>query len=1138
MNEWDILSKNLSAQRQRQSALDEYNRAQAAAANQNQGSGNWLFDGIGSVLAGIGNSINNVGTTLYNMGGTGIASIRDLVTGNAGTGKYQNEWKEYMKGAQGDENMSDKDYYLKTGGKALDAAATVSDFVPGMGKGLKAAVNVGQGIASGAANQLIEKGSNATFEDLAKGAIVGGAGAGVGQAVGGKLANKAANSTSKGLVSRALQSNIGRGAITGATSGAVGAGLSTGLEGGDLGQVLSAAASGAGQGAVGGATTSAIYGLAGNALNKAKGKLEDSWATKAAITKAKDAGMEALAKWAKTPDAYTDNSAFESRRQKAYEDAYIAEAKRQGLSDSDIKKSMKTPDFNDALEWANRAAERGFSQGMTSTGASRDLANLRNYASSKVEDFLAKNGGMASDGEINGVYEDEFIKEATRAGLTNNEINNALNDALRTDDVDYMGNRARAAKLWYDDGLAPALDEAKRIAFDAEREYYAKNNLGEYPESWNNTGDTFDKAYVKRAHALGLDDDIINMELNYQKGTKNVDYVNGKNSAASAAPAAPAGGDDTVPTKPATMAEGEIPAGTKRRQTAMGWNDESLSGAAKKKNYFQQLGSDLQDAATATRDSVVYGRLKGNTADEMIKKDVVNNLRKNYGYSPDDYGEASKLSTAINKWYDNEIQSSGADKINTKLSSDLALPDNNTLPEKYEKAYKATIKNAMNMANAGDSDVIDKYTAAGLERAAKYLGEQEQKMRRTNMNGVGGRPDGDRAELADYYKNARQILRNEVDSMIELDDITKSNLAKMLNDAGATDQAKKSILSAQTFSQVKSATAPLEDARTMYRQIKSSPLKRSAAGDNSMSLPTQVANKTGLNNVLDVFGKPVRSMAAAGENALGKVISGIGNAAAGDGSLGKIGTGIQNVAKAAETGLNSPLGSVAMNQISRQAALGQQNMLNDRINAANAQEALLNAENNLAAANAAQQQALAATQQATANNPLTRIQNAMTLALNAGDFVSYQKLASLYQDAAKIYDTQNTDPMSKLSSSQIENVNKLDTASNAIDELEALFNKAGGGQGLIGGNVGNFMAALGLNSDVSTYNSISRGLINQIGAAIGKTDSLNTEGEVNRALELIPKFTDDAQTAKNKLAQLRQMLNTNKQTVYQNYGLI
>lgn len=906
MNEWDLLAQRLNAQRQQQAAADAYAKAQneAIQAQQNQ-----KPDGIAGILAGIGESIGNFGDTMYNMFGTGAASIRDLVTGNAGTAKYTKEWKQYRKEQMGDKDMSDKDYYLKTGGKALDAAATASDFIPGLGAGAKVALNIGQGAASGIARNFAENGSNVNAGDLLKSAAIGAASAGAGQAAGLGLANRAVTNPAKGAIGKALQSGIGRGAITGAVSGATGAGLGTALEGGDFGQTLSSALQGAGGGALGGATTSAIYGLAGAGLNKVKNRIENG------------------------------------------------------------PQSVKTQPVN--------------------------------------------------------------------------------------------------------------------VLADQE--------------------------------------------------------------------------------EPMT-------AGQRKRTTPTGWDDEDLTGAAKKQNYLQKLGGDLQDAAQATRDSAIYGKLKGNTADEMITKDAINNLRKNYGYSPDDYEQASKLSTAINKWYDNEIQSSGAEKINTKLSSDLALPDNNTLPEKYEKAYKSTIKNAMNMANAGDSDVIDKYTASGLERAAKYLGEQEQKLRRTNMNGVNGRPDGDRAELADYYKNARQTLRNEVNSMIDLDDITKSNLEKMLDNAGATKQAKEAILKSKTFSEVKSATAPLEDARTMVRQIKSSGLKRSASGDNSMNLTTQIANKTGLNNVLDVAGKPIRSVAAGTENAAGKAISTIGNAVAGENPSipGKVVGGIANTVKAANQGLNvgdadygfsdtpgktavgravrkafsgnGPLtvGDLATRQIARQAGQSEANANRTARQALEAQDALSGAQaaydmanNNLVAA----QQASATMSQGA--QQLERIKNAMTMALNAGDLTAYNQLASLYSDAYKIYGTEaeSANPLNSLSSAQVENINKLDTAGNAIDELEALFKKAGGGQGLIGGNTANFLASLGLNSDVATYNALSKGLINQINAAVGKTDALNNEGEVARAMDLIPKFTDDAQTAQNKLDQLRQMLATNKQTVYQNYGL-
>ena len=125
---------------------------------------------------------------------------------------------------------------------------------------------------------------------------------------------------------------------------------------------------------------------------------------------------------------------------------------------------------------------------------------------------------------------------------------------------------------------------------------------------------------------------------------------------------------------------------------------------------------------------------------------------------------------------------------------------------------------------------------------------------------------------------------------------------------------------------------------------------------------------------------------------------------------------------------------------------------------------------------------------------------------------------------------------SKMTTAEKNQIAKLQSAGTALDQLEELYTKAGGGQGIIGGNIANFLGGLGLNSDVNTYNQLAQGLINQIGAAIGKTDSLNTEGEVQRALSLVPKITDDNQTAMNKLATLRQLLQTNTGTYNELYG--
>lgn len=260
MNDWDILSNKFKAQRAQQAALDQYNRSLAKAqAEQNKPTG------LAAVLNGIGQSIGNLGDSIYNMFGTGAASVRDLFTGNAGTGKYQKEWKQYRKEQMGDKDMSDKDYYLKTGGKALDAAATASDLIPGLGTGARIALNVGQGVASGVGQQFADRGSNVTEDDLIKAGLIGGASAGAGQLAGLKLGQKALKNPATSKIGKALQSNVGRAALTGATAGATGGGLASALNGGSF---IGGALEGAKSGALGGATIAGTMGLIGNGLNK------------------------------------------------------------------------------------------------------------------------------------------------------------------------------------------------------------------------------------------------------------------------------------------------------------------------------------------------------------------------------------------------------------------------------------------------------------------------------------------------------------------------------------------------------------------------------------------------------------------------------------------------------------------------------------------------------------------------------------------------------------------------------------------------------------------------------------------------------------------------------------------------------
>ena len=348
----------------------------------------------------------------------------------------------------------------------------------------------------------------------------------------------------------------------------------------------------------------------------------------------------------------------------------------------------------------------------------------------------------------------------------------------------------------------------------------------------------------------------------------------------------------------------------------------------------------------------------------------------------------------------------------------------------------------------------------------------------------------------------------------------------------------------------------------MSRQIKSSPLKRGANADASTNFTTQAANASGISGLLNMIAQPIGGAVGRVEKGVGKAISGAGDILAGNG--GKImpeslsnalSAGVDkfansainttNVANSQAGNLVSALTNAAQrNAIRRNAVtrsgvasnnVASQNAMNDAQMGMNAAKADYDAA--MQAYNNAQAMAVPETNANTAK--LEQITRAMDLALAAGDLNAYSQLASLYQTAYKIYAPSETTAggASSLNATQQGNLAKLESAGSAIDQLEQLYNQAGGGQGRLGGKIAELGASLGMNSAASSYNSAARGLVNQIAAAVGKTDSLNTEGEVQRALDLVPKITDTPEEAQVKLQSLRNMLNANKQTYQNIYGV-
>ena len=244
-----------------------------------------LLAGLAGLGKGITDSAINVGKSTIGAIGTGITSAMDLMGGEE-TRKGYNEskntdaFKRWLYGTDSKGQIN----YGKAAGEALDAATTLTNFIPGGGK---LAANVAQGAVSGFANEYKEKGNDAdlgnALKSAATGAVTGAVTSKMNDFVGkkmGELAEKQAANQLGVIGQKALnagKSNFVRGAISGATGGAVGGGMATALNGGDLGQVLGNAISTSGSGGLQGGISGSVTGAIRNAKDLAVDKIRSAY---------------------------------------------------------------------------------------------------------------------------------------------------------------------------------------------------------------------------------------------------------------------------------------------------------------------------------------------------------------------------------------------------------------------------------------------------------------------------------------------------------------------------------------------------------------------------------------------------------------------------------------------------------------------------------------------------------------------------------------------------------------------------------------------------------------------------------------------------------------------------------------------
>ena len=586
---------------------------------------------------------------------------------------------------------------------------------------------------------------------------------------------------------------------------------------------------------------------------------------------------------------------------------------------------------------------------------------------------------------------------------------------------------------------------------------------------------------------------------------------------------------------------------TIEQQKSTGWGEKDLTGQAKKQRGLKKIGNKLQEVGQMTKDNSVYGKLKGNTAEEMQRKGAVENLRKDYGYDPDNYKQAANLSEVTNKWYTDRVNNSKATKVMPDLHDRLlGVLDKKDidLDDKHIKTYRKKIQQIVDQSRVNkDGSAVDNYGVEGLEKSAKQLGQAIKNIDATSQGGskkINGTLNSEQEELMKAYSEAKNILRNEVDNMVGYNNADKKSLRATLEASGAPKKAIDKIMSAKSMKEVKRFTSPLEDARVMNSQMQSSGLKRGANADNSTRLINQVANESGAGQLLNMAVQPVGKVVGSAEKGLGKALSKAGDVI----NTGNLRQDLSDTARyARDLNLEDVLGErLSKPELFAQRAIAntarREEPMQEQPMAEMPQQPQVNP--NLAQMTG-QQMPMSYAQPNPLDNQVNQLSNAMNAAMMAGDYTAYTQLANMLGQAQKLQAQQAQlsgagSGQPQMSAEGQKNMAKIRTAGNAIDQLEALYNQAGGAQGRIAGNLAELGGKLGLNSGVSGYNAMAEGLINQIAAAVGKTDALNNEGEVKRALALVPKISDTPEEAKIKLSTLRNMLNTNTETFTDVYG--
>ena len=1076
----------------------------------------------------------------------------------------------------------------KFAGDALTTLSTAAD-IAAMTTGLPMGVlaNATQGGVEGVANELSANGfENFDWGRAGQNALIGAASGAATAGLSSGLNSLAARNGGailkqggaiKNVANKALNSSIGRGALSGTVGGAVGGGLGAALNNQDVGAgILQGASQGAVSGAVGGGIMGAANKIGGKAISAIDKKfgtnLGEISQTGKRWQESGDNFNERLTNTLNSGDSAVGNW-INGRQSKTLGRLGTIGNSVQDASDN-LTRYISSNDPEEQMAELRALVEKavdsdtrrlyGAPSGVDSALTNKTLrTETTNDILRGVVDELKANGTFSA-------YQNGKIDDVQYFGAVRDAMNSSINNTLNESEIQRLMDNPTTAGGW----LKKA---GKRVVEDL-------NNRGvglSIKDTGNELPEDVAGLKISRNDMLDATTESPETELYRQLTGDSTKASSNTNTVAKTT----TGGDawdnlareygfdnynDAISAFKQANPNSPVTAGavtTWLDSTEGSYNPnavattsenplekvfENKSGKIQKQNKVQAIGKALENAGEGVTYSEVYDALDPKTATRAQKTKAVQKLSE-MGVKPRDYEEYAKTSS-----YVNQVASELASKSNVKVvDPDLAtklLPANLdvNLTDDAAKTYNNYIKQIV-----ADGANPDEYTAGYLLEKTRWLGDKAQK--------VGGK---DAKDIRQALTAAKWVIRDEVSDAMAKNNITGENTAELiaqgLKDLGANEKVIDYYTApgkggkAPNISELINRSSLFEQARDMGTQIGAEAMTRSASKYPAGSLKS-ILRAGGVDQLANLAAKQLVAPITGGlMKAGGKAISAVGNAA----------SNLANTPSSNQTAMYDLLNrNAGYNIIGREAGLdagGVNKPAEEYIAQASAADgyvAPLGATTTVApttlegltttgAIGTTTPTTLASTlgdNRSVTNNAIASattpnytytdiIAGAMERAAAAGDADAFATLYGMYNDAVAELQSQS-DNSSKLSAAQQTQLAKFDSAEDAINELEDLYNQAGGGKGAILGWLQERGADLTLDSNARTYRQMAEGLVNQIAQAIGKTDSLNTEGEVKRALQLVPSLTDDAKTAQNKLKTLRQMLDQTKANYYNAYGV-